>query len=121
MTQKLFQEMKEAGFVIERQGKDYVTYKGLLYYCTTIGTLLELHTELIECDWDAGRFVSKATARLRLHSGTEINRTSYGDCTVHNTTKMILPHALRMAGTRAKARALRDITMIGLTAIEEIG
>lgn len=121
MNDKTYQKMKAAGHIIERQGKDFITYRGLLWYSGQIGTLIELHTELIEKDWEAGRFVMKATAALKTQHGDILTRTSYGDATVHNTSKMILPHALRMAGTRAKARALRDICSIGLTAIEEIG
>ncbi len=47
--------------------------------------------------------------------------TGIGDASPDNVGRTIAPHIIRMAETRAKARALRDAVNIGVTALEELG
>ena len=110
------QQLKQRGFIKNLQGKDFILYTGLLVLAHEM-RLISIETEPVTIDWENGRFVFKAVA-----IGKDGQRfTGYGDATTRNVGKMILPHALRMAETRAKARARRDFTGLGLTALEELG
>jgi len=113
------QALRDAGYIVRLQGKDFILYTGLLSLAHEMG-LKSIISEPIEIDWDAGRFIFKATVTMLDELGHEKVFVDYGDCTKHNTNKMIYPAALRMASTRAKARALRDATGLGLTAFEEL-
>lgn len=108
-------KLKKAGHIVTLQKKDFILYSGLLLLAHSRG-LLGIETEPVEIDWQNGRFVFKATVQMK--DGVF---TGYGDCTQHNTGKMIYPHAIRMSETRAKARALRDAVGLGLTSYEELG
>jgi hypothetical protein len=108
------QTLRQNNFIKNLQGRDFILYSGLIWLAHEEG-LQGIQTELIEADWENGRFVFKATA-----TGKRGTYTGYGDATTRNVSKGILPHALRMAETRAKARALRDYTSIGLCSVEEL-
>ena len=104
-------------FFVNLQGKDFVTYEGLLDTAHQQG-LTGISTEVIELPSSSnnGRCVMMATAT------TDTGRyTGIGDADSNNVNKMISKHIIRMAETRAKARALRDLTNIGMTAVEELG
>jgi len=47
--------------------------------------------------------------------------TDIGDCNPNNCTAKVARHLLRMASTRAIARALRSYTNVGITCLEELG
>jgi hypothetical protein len=108
-------ELEAAGHIVRLNRKPFILYSGLLTLAHELG-LSAIEEEILECDWENGRFVVRATVTTK--TGSYIG---HGDATKYNCGKMILPHALRMASTRAKARALRDAVGLGITAFEELG
>lgn len=119
-------------FIKTLQNKDFVLYAGLLDAAHKEG-LVSITTEIIQIpEADNGMYaVVKAIAtksrRKKDLDGkpTEelfpVTFTGIGDASPESVSRNIAPHILRMAETRAKARALRDLTNIGMAAIEELG
>lgn len=105
-------------FIIELKNKEFVTYEGLLDLAHQL-KLKSIKTEivLLPSQDNNNQCIVKATATTE--DGKEFQ--GYGDADKTNTNSMIRPHLIRMAETRAKARALRDLTNVGMTAIEELG
>ena len=61
-----------------------------------------------------------AICRAVAISKTGESFSDVGDANPTNCNSKIAKHLLRMASTRAKARALRDLTNIGMTCLEEL-
>lgn len=103
-------------FIINLQGKRFVTYEGLLDYAHQLG-LVSIEVEIVQTPSKDNNMtaICLATARTRDQTFTDI-----GDAAPNSVTNMLVPHLIRMASTRAKARALRDLTNIGMTAFEEL-
>ena len=103
-------------FVIERQGKKAVLYAGLLHLAHEEG-LQGITVTVVQCpsDLNGNRAVCLATVQMRDATFTDV-----GDADATNVTPFVIPHILRMAATRAKARALRDALDIGFVAAEEL-
>ena len=104
-------------YVIERQGKRYVLYAGLLEEAHAKG-LESIETELLQIPGSENGEVAIARAVVRTEGG---KFTGIGDASPQNVGRMIAPHIIRMAETRAKARALRDAINVGVASIEELG
>ena len=104
-------------YMIERQGKRFVLYAGLLEEAHSRG-LRSIETELLQVPGDENGEVAIVRAVVRTEDG---KFTGIGDASPQNVNRTIAPHVIRMAETRAKARALRDAINVGVTAFEELG
>jgi hypothetical protein len=110
-------------FLITRQGKQYVLFAGLLDEAHRKG-LKGIDTELVQVPTEENGRVAVVKARVEMEApeGQGQSRTfsGIGDASPDNVGRNIVPHIIRMAETRAKARALRDAVNVGAVALEEL-
>ena len=104
-------------YMIERGGRRFVLYAGLLEEAHARG-LRSIETELLQVPGVENGEVAIARAVVRTEEG---KFSGIGDASPGNVSKAIAPHIIRMAETRAKARALRDAINVGVAALEELG
>jgi hypothetical protein len=105
-------------FIKQVDGKDFVLYAGLLD--------LSHQKNLISLDVDILQYPSKdndhtAVCKAIAKTATGGPFIDVGDANPTNCNAKVSKHLIRMASTRAKARCLRDLTNIGMTALEELG
>lgn len=98
-------------------GKQHATYAGVLKEAHIKG-LKSIDTELLQAPLEENRFMAIVKATVVTERGSF---SGIGDATPKNVNKMIAPHIVRMAETRAKGRALRDALNIGKALAEEMG
>lgn len=104
-------------FIVERNGRSFVLYAGLLDLAHERG-LKAVTTTLVQIPSELNGNVGIVHATVETTQGTF---TGLGDAAPDNVSRMMVPHLIRMAETRAKARALRDAVNVGVTALEELG
>jgi hypothetical protein len=104
-------------FITNIKGKDFVLYAGVLDLATQQG-LLKLEVELLQ--FPTKENGNEAICRAVAESKTGEVFSDIGDANPKNCHSMIVKHLCRMASTRAKARALRDMCNIGIACIEEL-
>ena len=103
-------------FIINLQGKSFVTYEGLLDLAHQ-RNLLSLEVEIIQIPTNENNM----TAICKAIATTDKERfQDIGDASPRSVNSALAPHLIRMASTRAKARVLRDLTNVGMTAVEEL-
>jgi len=105
----------DLGHIVVLGDRPYVTREGLLYYARKSGQLQGIKVEIVERQKDF--CLVKATVLTK--DGGEFE--AYGDASTSNTNRMVSPHLIRMAETRAINRALREAFPIGLCSYEELG
>ncbi len=104
-------------FMINIKSKDFVLYAGVLDLATQKG-LLKLEVELLQ-------FPTKENGNEAICRAVAAGKngevfSDIGDANPRNCNEMIVKHLIRMASTRAKGRALRDMCNIGIVCIEEL-
>ncbi len=104
-------------FLITRQGKQYVLFAGLLDEAHNRG-LSRIDTDLVQVPTEGNGNVAVVKAVVEMEDGRTFS--GIGDASPQNVGRNITPHIIRMAETRAKARALRDAVNVGATALEEL-
>lgn len=104
-------------FLVQREGKAFVLYAGLLDEAHQQG-LKSIRTNIVQIPNDDNGAVAIVTAVVETEKGTF---TGIGDASPANVTRIMVQHIIRMAETRAKARALRDAINVGVAALEELG
>jgi hypothetical protein len=97
--------------------KEFISYAGLLAVAHDIG-LEEMNTTVVQMPTDG----NGQTAVIRaIAKGKPGLFTGLGDANPQNVNRKVAKHLLRVAETRAKARALRDFCNINVVALEELG
>ena len=105
-------------FVRRLQGKDFILYGGLLELAREKG-IRRLEAEIVQIPSPENGNYAVCSATLEGEDGSIYREV--GDASPDNVNRNIAPHILRMAATRAKARALRDFTGVDMTSLEEMG
>jgi predicted nucleic acid-binding Zn finger protein len=104
-------------FMTNIKGKDFVLYAGVLDLATQKG-LLKLEVSLLQYPSPENNFEAICHAVAEGKNGEVFS--DIGDANKTNCHSMIAKHLIRMASTRAKGRALRDMCNIGIACIEEL-
>jgi hypothetical protein len=105
----------ERGNVIDEV--EAIAFKGLLALVHEDG-LKSVKTTVVQLPTKENGMTAVVTAKVKTQKGTF---TGTGDASPSNVNRRIAPHVLRMAETRALARAFRLAVNIGAVAIEELG
>lgn len=103
-------------FIINLQGKKFVTYEGLLDLAHQ-RDLKSLEVEIIQMPTEDNNMTAVCMA---IATTEDSMFQDIGDASPNSVNRALVPHLIRMASTRAKARVLRDLTNVGMTAIEEM-
>lgn len=105
-------------FFIERKGVRMVLFAGLLDAAHQQG-IKSIDTELIQVPGADNSSTAICKAVVEMEGGARYS--GIGDASPESVGKMIQAHLIRMAETRAKARALRDAVNVGAVSLEEMG
>ena len=113
----LIQEINDLGHIAILDGKEFIRYAGLIYAAKKLGlTSSKVKILRLELDPD-GLMLCICQATVK---GTQGKFRDIGDATPKNVNRRNAGHFIRIASTRAKARALRDYVSAYL-AIDPLG
>lgn len=113
---ELSKDFKER-YVKTLQGREFIVYGGLLDLARHAG-LRRITTNIVQIPNAENGMYAVVEAEVETENGVF---KEVGDASPSSVNRTILPHILRMAATRAKARALRDAVGVDLVALEELG
>lgn len=114
-------------FVQLRQGRPFVSYPGLLDLLHQLSEgYFAIETEVVQLPTPDNGLTAVCVARVRIFDKDDpdiVRRltTGIGDASSSNVAAPMSVHLIRMAETRAKARALRDAVNVGVASVEELG
>jgi hypothetical protein len=97
-------------------GRDFTTYATLLGKAHE-ESITRIRTELIQTPDDGNHQTAIVKAEVETSRGTF---QALGDASPENVEEFLAPHLIRVAETRAKARALRDAVNVGVVSLEEL-
>jgi hypothetical protein len=104
-------------FIIEIEGKEFVTYPELLDLAHQKG-ILKIEVEPVQIPTKENENFAVCKAIVISKGGESF--VDVGDANPSNCSSRVSKHLLRMASTRAIARALGSFTNIGMTCLEEL-
>jgi hypothetical protein len=96
--------------------KDVVLYAGLLNQAHDEG-LARLKTSILQIPTEENGRIAIVKAEVETSKGLF---EAIGDACPENVDDFLAPHLIRVAETRAKARALRDAVNVGVVSFEEL-
>jgi len=114
-------------FVIQQQGRDHVLFSGLIEALHQVsGGYFAIDTRIEQLPTEQNGQVAVVSARVQVFDPDQpdvVRRsaTGIGDASPSNVNRMMAGATIRMAETRAKARALRDLCNVAMVALEELG
>lgn len=108
----------DAKYIVKINNKEHVTYDGLLDEAHAKG-LVGITVEVTQQPREDNGWTTICTALASFGDGRHFSEV--GDANPKNCNSKIAAHSIRMAATRAKARALRDALNIKGAAAEELG
>jgi hypothetical protein len=107
----------DSRFIVTRSGKQFCLYAGLLDEAHRQG-LKRISSTLLQIPSEENGMLAVASAEVETERGAY---SGIGDASPSSVARPMTPHLIRLAETRAKARALRDAVNVAVAALEELG